>query len=299
MTAKPFNRPSIWRIRTAVGVVYLPAGKYKLDIPTGSGDTMRSRVVLKGDGPNATIIQYGFGTPPPYPNPIGKGGWPDSTTDGVAILWPLQTTLSGLYNLQVQNVNTSGKWRHSLKNDASTGTAARRCRLKILCVELQVRSAVACRVKLGLYRSYGYRRLLVRIKKAQVTWPWMWHCNGRTNFIVRNNSFRYSAGRFGFNEAYNGIIENNHITRLGDLQTAKGETGGFNIDYSSDMVVLNNHMDVEGRDIEYHNQGETILSQGGDPKQMDAGIITSATATTITDISKKWKQIKNGYPQQL
>lgn len=273
------------------GVVYLPAGKYKLDIPAGSGLVMRSRVVLKGDGADNTIIQYGFGTPPPYPNPIGKGGWPDTTTNGVAILWPLQTTLSGLYNLQVQNVNTSGHWRHSLKTMRPPVWQPGACGSRFFAAKCKFDLAVSW----GLCWGYVDRMVLTDCwfeSTAQVTWPWAWHCNGSTNFVVRNNRFRYSAGRFGFNEAYNGIIENNHITRLGDLQTAKGETGGFNIDYSSDIIILNNRLDVEGRAIEYHNQGETILSQGGDPRQMDAGIVTAATAFTITDYRKKWGLIK-------
>jgi hypothetical protein len=273
------------------GVVYLPAGTYRLDIPAGSGLVMRSNIVLKGDGPSSTIIRYGFGTSPPYPDPIGKGGWPDTTTEGVAILWPLNTSLTGLYNLAIQNVNTSGRWRHSLKNMQppikKPGAAGSRF------------FAAGCRFDLsvawGLSWGYVDRMLITDChfeSAAQVTWPWLWHCNGSTNFVVRNNIVRYSAGRFGFNESYNGIIENNHITRLGDLQTAKGESGGFNIDYASDIVLLNNRMDVSGRNIEYHNQGETILSQGGQPKQMDTGVASGATAIGLTDKRKKWGPIK-------
>jgi len=97
------------------GVVYFPEGKYKLAFTSGSGLTMRSNVVLKGDGPGLSGIQYGYGTPPPYPDPIGKGSWPDNTVDGVGLLWPLETTRSGLSGLCIKNVNTSGIWRHSLK----------------------------------------------------------------------------------------------------------------------------------------------------------------------------------------
>lgn len=290
------DRPAIQQaidlaFKNGGGVVYLPEGKYKLDIPSGSGLIMRSKVVLKGAGPDNTIIQYGFGTPPPYKNPIGKGGWPDSTTDGVAILWPLQTTLSGLYNLQVQNVNTSGLWRHSLKNMRPPLLKPGAAGSKFFVSNCKFDLSVAW----GLSWGYVDRMVITGCwfeSHAQATWPWMWHCNGSTNFVVRNNQFRYSAGRFGFNEGYNGIIENNHITRLGDLQTAKGETGGFNIDFSFDIMVLNNRMDVVGREIEYHNQGETILSQGYDSKNMDAGIASSGTATTISDVSKNWKQIR-------
>ncbi|MDD4922504.1 MAG: NosD domain-containing protein, partial [Bacteroidales bacterium] len=123
---------------------------------------------------------------------------------------------------------------------------------------------------------------------SQNTWPWMWHCEGSANFAIRNNRVHYAAGRFGFNESYNGIIENNHITRLGDLQTFKGESGGFNIDYSNDIVVMKNRMDVTGMQIRMANQGETILSQGCNPKGQNLGTVTEATATTLTDNNQKW-----------
>lgn len=273
------------------GVIYLPAGKYKLDIPSGSGLIMRSNIVLKGDGQDKTFIQYGFGTPPPYPDPIGKDGWSNETTEGVAILWPLGTTLTGLYNLTVDNVNTSGKWRHSMKTMRPKVAQPGAAGSKFFAADCRFNLAVAW----GL--SWGYvDRFVIRDcyfdSKATITWPWLWHCNGSTNFSVRNNTVRYAAGRFGFNESYNGFIENNHITRLGDLQNPKGETGGFNIDYARDIVIRNNSMKVEGRAIESHNQGETILSQGGNPLQQTAGIATSATSTTLTDANAKWDSLR-------
>lgn len=279
--------------RQGGGVIYFPEGKYRLEIPTGSGLVMHSNIVLKGDGPGKSIIQYGFGTPPPYPDPIGKGGWSDTTTEGVAILWPLGTTLTGLYNLEVDNVNTSGKWRHSMKTMVPPVLKPGAGGSKFFAANCRFNFSVAW----GL--SWGYvDRMVIRDcffdSKATITWPWLWHCNGSTNFSVRNNTIRYAAGRFGFNESYNGIIENNDITRLGDLQNPKGETGGFNIDFARDIVMMDNRMDVEGREIEYHNQGETILSQGGNPDQMSMGIVTKATATTITDATKSWKPIITG-----
>lgn len=273
------------------GVVYFPAGKYKLDIPSGSGIIMKSKVVLKGDGLEKTFIQYGFGTPPPYPNPIGKDGWPNATTEGVAILWPLKTTLTGLYGLCLQNVNTSGIWRHSLKTLAPPVKEPGASGSKYFAANCRFDFAVAW----GLSWGYIDRMMITDCifdSKSQVTWPWLWHCNGSTNFVVRNNRVRYAAGRFGFNDSYNGIIENNHITRLGDLPNYKGETGGFNIDYAQDIVVKGNRLDVEGKKIENHNQGETILSQGGNPDQMSVGAVTSANATSITDESKKWGLIR-------
>lgn len=269
------------------GVVFLPAGNYKLEFASGCGLTMRSRVVISGDGYNKTNIQYGFGTPPPYDNPIGKGGWPDTTTNGVAILWPLGTTLTGLYELQLQNVNTSGVWKHSMKNMPASEERPGSGGSKFFAAKCRFDLAVAW----GLSWGHVDRLMITDCEfesHAVNTWPWQWHCNGATNFVVRNNTVRYAAGRFGFNDSYNGIIENNHIIRFGDEQPLKGETGGFNIDYASEIMVLKNHMEVIGKPIINTNQGETILSQGGNPRNQDAGPVSSATATTIVDGSNKW-----------
>jgi hypothetical protein len=273
------------------GVIYFPEGKYKLDIPSGSGLTMKSRVVLKGDGYGKSFIQYGFGSPPPYPDPIGKGGWPDASTEGVAILWPLNTTLTGLYQLCLQNVNTSGLWRHSLKTMPPPEKKPGASGSKFFAANCRFDFAVAW----GLSWGYIDRMIItdcVFDSEARVTWPWLWHCPGTTNFAVRNNHVRYAAGRFGFNDSFNGIIENNHITRLGDLMNPKGESGGLNIDYAKDIVVLKNRFNVEGKTIPDLNQGETILSQGGNPGQMAAGQVSTATANTLTDLSRQWKQIR-------
>ncbi|MGV8094019.1 MAG: right-handed parallel beta-helix repeat-containing protein [Mangrovibacterium sp.] len=269
------------------GVVYLPEGIYRLEFKTGSSLTMRSNVVLKGDGPEKSVIQYGYGTPPPYVDPIGKGSWPDETTEGVGLLWPLGTTLSGLSDLGIRDVNTSGIWRHSLKTmrpeekipgGSGSGFFAVNCRFDF---------SMDC----GLAWGFVDRMIIADcefVSYSQNTWPWMWHCNGSTNFVVRNNRVHYAAGRFGFNDSYNGIIENNHITRLGDLQTFKGETGGFNIDYAKDIVVMNNRLDVSGAAIWPRNQGETILSQGCNPAGQTLGVVTEASANSLTDTSQTW-----------
>jgi hypothetical protein len=269
------------------GVVYLPEGKYKLVCSTGSGLTMRSNVVLKGDGPDRTIILYGYGTPPPYPDPIGKGHWPDDTVDGVGLLWPLGTTRSGLSDLCIQNVNTSGIWRHSLKTMIPKEKVPGGAGSEFFAVNCRFELSMA----VGLGWSFVDRMVIADCdfeSTTQNTWPWLWHCNGSTNFAVRGNRVHYAAGRFGFNDSYNGIIENNHITRSGDLQTFRGETGGFNIDYAKDIVVMKNRMDVNGAPIFPRNQGETILSQGCNPTGQTVGDVTSATLTSLTDTKQQW-----------
>ena len=269
------------------GVVYLPEGNYKLIFTTGSGLTMRSNVVLMGDGPDKSFILFGYGTPPPYPDPIGKGHWPDDTTDGVGMLWPLGTNKSGMSGICIQNVNTSGIWRHSLKTMIPKEKIPGGAGSEFFAVNCRFELSMA----VGLGWSFVDRMVIADCdfeSTTQNTWPWMWHCNGSTNFAVRGNRVHYAAGRFGFNESFNGIIENNHITRSGDLQTFKGETGGFNIDYAKDIVVIKNRMDVNGAAIFPRNQGETILSQGCNPTGQTVGVATAVTATTLTDAKQHW-----------
>ena len=87
------------------------------------------------------------------------------------------------------------------------------------------------------------------------TWPWDF--KNSYNMIVRDNHYFYNAGRFGVNGCHHALFENNVFVRNGDYQ-AKGETGGLNMDYVTDMIILNNSFLVKGHPILARNQGETI-----------------------------------------
>ncbi len=106
--------------------------------------------------------------------------------------------------------------------------------------------------------------------------------------IIRDNNYFYTAGRFGANGCHHALFENNTFERDGNHQS-KGETGGLNFDYVTDMVILGNSFLVTGPPNLSKNQGETILSQGGDPNQMTLGMVTEATATTIKDSKQEWQ----------
>ena len=273
------------------GVVYLPAGTYKLVYPTGSGITMKSRVVLMGDGKDRTIIKYGYGKP--FTTERVKGaygwtlGWPDSRSEGMGMVWPGFITTSGLINLAVVNVNESGSFLHTIKNMPEGGS---KLVLKDCAFDFSTGWGLALT---------GVDKLLVtgcQLKSSTVdvrginapTRTWPWDFKNSCNMIVRNNNFVYNAGRFGANGCHHGLFENNTFSRNGDHQS-KGETGGLSLDYVTDMVVLGNSFLVTGAPIVGKNQGETILSQGGDPNQMTTGLVTLATATTIMDRKQEWQ----------
>lgn len=273
------------------GVVFLPAGTYKLVYSSGSGITMKSRMVLKGEGKDKTIIKYGYGQP--FSTVRMKAaygwtlGWPDSRTEGMGMVWPGFITTSGLINLSVVNVNESGSFVHTIKNMPEGGT-------KLVFKDC------------GFDFNTGWGMAMVNVDKLLIsgchfnnestnvrginaptrTWP----LDVKNSFqtAIRNNRFNYYAGRFGANGCHHILYENNIFLRNGDHQS-KGETGGINFDYVTDMVILRNSFLVTGQPIRTGNQGETILCQGGDPNQMNVGIVTTATATTILDRKQEWQ----------
>lgn len=273
------------------GVVFLPAGNYKLEYTSGSGITMRSRVVLKGDGPGKTIITYGYGNPfstervkGPYGWPLG---WPDNRSEGMALIWPAGISTSGLLDLTMRNVNESGAFVHTIKNMPEGGE-----QLFLQNCELDMNSGwglAMVNVDKLLVSNCTINSTSVDVRGINApTRTWPLDLKNSHHFIVRNNTVNYYAGRFGANGCHHAIIENNRFIRNGDHQ-AKGETGGLSLDYVMDMMVLSNTFDVRGAPIANRNQGETILTQGGNPYQQTLGIVTSATANTLMDRKQEFQ----------
>ncbi|MGV8094020.1 MAG: glycosyl hydrolase family 28-related protein [Mangrovibacterium sp.] len=273
------------------GVVYLPQGFYKIEYASGSGITMKSRVILKGEGRDKTVIRYGFGEP--FSTERVKAvygwtlGWPDSRTEGMGLVFPGLITESGLIALSLVNMNESGRFVHTVKNmpEGGSGIVIKDCGFDfntgwgLALVNIDKLLVTGCRLKSATTDVRG-------INAPTRTWPWDFKNSRR--MLIRDNVYHYNAGRFGANGCHHAVFERNSFVRDGDHQS-KGETGGINFDYVTDMVILENSFTVTGAPILPRNQGETILSQGGDPHQMDLGVVTAATETSLTDTKKEWQ----------
>lgn len=83
------------------GVVYLPAGSYKIEYESGCGILMQSRVVLRGAGKEKTIIKYGYGKLFSTERVKGKYGWPlgwpDCRLEGMGLVFPGFISTCGLF----------------------------------------------------------------------------------------------------------------------------------------------------------------------------------------------------------
>lgn len=273
------------------GIVFLPAGTYKLDYRSGCGLTMRSRVVLQGEGRDKTTICYGYGQP--FSTERIRAaygwtlGWPDSRVEGMGMVFPGGITTSGLLDLALKNVNESGAFLHTIKNMPEGGS-----RILLLNCDFDVSSGwglalVNIHQLLITGCTFNSTALDVRnINAPTRTWPW--DLKNSHHLTFTNNKTYYNAGRLGANGCYNAVFSYNLFVRNGNEQS-KGETGGFSLDYVKDVVVQANTFEVTGKAIPVRNQGETILSQGGMSHQQTVGTVSAATATTITDRKNEYQ----------
>lgn len=273
------------------GIVYLPAGTYQLLYDTGCGIMMRSRVVLKGEGADKTIIQYGYGkafsserVKAPYGWTLG---WPDSRVEGMGMVWPGGISTSGLIGLTLKNSNENGSFVHTVKNMPEGGSAIilQDCHFDfsngwgLAMVNVDKLLVEGC--------TFTSTALNVRgINAPTRTWPW--DVKNSWNITFRNNKSYYYAGRFGANGCHHAVFENNLFVRDGDHQ-AHHETGGLSLDYVTDVLVQANRFEVTGKAIPVRNQGETILSQGGMANQQTLGRVTTATATSLSDSKNEYQ----------
>lgn len=275
------------------GVVFLPAGSYKLVYSTGTGLTMRSNVVLKGEGPERTHITYGYGRP--FSTERVKAsygwtlGWPDSRTEGMAVLFPGGITTSGLLDISFENVNTSHEFVHTLKNMPEGGSKVffKNCHFNLS----SGWGLAMVNIDRLLIAECHFKSTAMQVRNLNgPTRTWPWDLKNSHHIIFRNNVHSYRAGRFGANGCHHAIFENNTFIRDGSHQ-AKGETGGLSLDYTEKVVVSTNRFEVRGGEISNGNQGETILSQGSNPHQQNIGTVSSATALSVSDRNKEFQDL--------
>lgn len=109
---------------------------------------------------------------------------------------------------------------------------------------------------------------------------------GIKGFAITDNTVDFAvAGAFGLDASTDGLMLNNHGTRISHAGPRTDVQHVVTANYSSRILMRSNLFDVTGAPIEYvYNDGETILNEGGGPGQTaNIGTVTSATANTLTD----------------
>ena len=256
------------------GVVLVPAGSYKLVLTNQGAMQMRSRVVLRGEGKNATVLRFGYGSTVP--------GW---RADGHwGLLWD-NVRQAGLADLTLTNVDNTGNFYNNM---AGQGREVFMQRIRF---ELNKGSwlwwANSDRVAIlnsefsqGVDAQPGYRGPV--------------QLNGCQNFVVARNHFTYAVDGLNLNSTRRGVFEDNQVDRDGSARwpVALHLTNHVLIlNFAEDLAVLNNKFQVVNGPSQNINDGETILAEGGGPWRPDeeAGTVSSATSLTLQDNTRSWK----------
>jgi hypothetical protein len=244
------------------GVVYLPAGTYKMQTASGPLMNFAHNVVLQGAGQDKTMINYGYGNP-------GSNFW-------VALF--SQASNCGLCDLSLQNQNENNAWLNT-GTIANSGGKANQVFLARVTANLQN----GFRIDLE-----GDRILVENCNLTSVyTLLFMSKC---TNSRVVNNTLTQMLGvHLDLTLSNQCVVENNTFSLDSNHgQLVPGNVRhGMAIGFAHNLAIIKNTWSVFNGVPAYNNDGESILSEGGAGNRIgeETGTVTNASATTV-NVSK-------------
>jgi Pectate lyase superfamily protein len=184
-----------------MGVVYLPAGTYRLASPSGSGINMASNVVLQGHSASDTTILMG----PATAQPSSYTFWGFS--------WMKGTAMSGLADISIKNIDTRSQ---SVRNIVAPSDS----KLFLQRVNWDLGTGIFFSVtdtdRVVIANSTFHHAINnqhpdpSRPGYSGVGPFWF---ERLTNFTFRDNNIRWASGGNAFLTLKNGVFERNHFTR--------------------------------------------------------------------------------------
>jgi hypothetical protein len=257
------------------GVVYVPAGTYKLVYTSVSGLEIPSRVVVQGAGPELTQLRYGYGA---------------ATGFGYAVGFLGNAQRVGVADLSLENVNEQGRWEHNLcaypgtLRDAFLSNVHLRFSGEALTL-LQPSE----RVLLQGCRLISRHNPLASLQQGPLV------VESARYFTLRNCYLLHEVWQTGFNDnCQNLLVEGNTFVRdaaiLYSAHKPTIETRTLSINFAQDVALLRNRFETIHGPAPDNNDGETLLNEGGGPHRKDAyyGRVSGAGASSLQDASASW-----------
>lgn len=250
------------------GVVYLPAGNYKLEGSGAYGFTLRNKVVIRGAGKALTRLYYGTGTS------IDK------------FIGTYEHSINGVMDLSLINLNTTGGFTSGLMQKSN----------------FTFFKNVYWDMKKGDWLEIIDQKNIL-FDNCQIEHDAAVSVHGPIGLItaehitLKNNKFTFVTGPY-LNTFKYLFAENNIFVR--DWNRPKSSWNNilhlFVNEFGTDSYVANNKFLLEGtiaREADGKptmNDGESIISENGGAysPDMDYGTVTGATATTLTAAAKAW-----------
>ena len=248
------------------GIVYLPAGTYALHLTGTDGLTLRSRVVVQGAGRDLTSVTFGTGM----------------TDFHTGIVWPSATKQSGLADLSLRNVDTTGRWASNLTGQG-TELFLQRIRFELnrgdgLRLADSDKVVVAnSTFKQGVSSQFEYRGPV--------------HFVACSNLIISDNVFTYAVDGLNLNFAQNALFTRNIVNRDGNARYPADVINHVVIaNFAHNIAITQNQLRLINPPAQNKNDGEAIIAEGGGPNRIDeeAGQVSRATPTTLQDDTKNW-----------
>lgn len=259
------------------GVVYLPAGEYRLQFPIGCGLTLPGKVVLMGAGKGETILQYGFGEVPPQAD---KGGY--------AVCFGSQT---GISDMTLENLDQSGKWPQSALAQNADEVFLQRVDWNIggsrwLTFAQDKHLAIEnSSIKQKLPRTHDLGPLNLEA------------CNWCE---IKGNTIQFVLRGMSFDGMTDSVFEDNKVIRdISISPDAQKVTHSIAASFVANLAVLNNEFESRGKGIATNNDGEVLNSEGGGPSRRDEmrGSVSTATSDSLTDTGQDFHQLHVGSAQ--
>ena len=261
--------------RAGGGVVYLPAGTYKLAFHSGCGVNLPDNVVLMGAGQSLTTINYGYGTPP------------DPGAGGYAVCFGNQT---GVSDLRLNNVNESGRWPQSGLSIGNHELFLQRVTWNIGTSQWITMSRAhhltiqQSAISQGLNTNYSTGTLALQ---------------GCSQCELRGNTIKFAVGGMAFDNSIDFIFEENSVVR--DISVApppQSVTHCLAANFVTNLTLLNNTFVSQGSGLPTNNDGEVINSEGGGPFRFDEfrGTVSASDSISISDYGQNFNRSGNVVP---
>ena len=254
------------------GVVYLPAGAYKLLFSSGCGLTLPSNVVLMGAGQNRTIVYYGYGSAP------------QASQGGYAVCFGNQT---GISDLTLFNVNESGQWPQS-------GTSVGSQEVFVQRVTWNIGTSQWIALQNAHKATIQNSTLIQGLDSAYQMGPLA--LLGCSRCDVTSNIIEFAVGGMLFDSTSDFIFENNVVTRDISVSPApQSVTHSIEANFATNFTVLNNTFRSQGNSLATNNDGEVISTEGGGPSRIDEfrGTVTASDSLDLTDGNQNFQQSSN------
>ncbi len=253
------------------GTVFFPAGTYKIVYSAGNTKhsmlDLKSNVVLKGESRDRSRI-------------VLTGSTPDSRQYAFGILG-YGVHHSGFAHIGIENTETG----------APTTVFWRVGSEKLFMIDCQMRIAGGKGISSQNSNQIVIKRNVIdndasNSKSFPSETVWM---VGSTDLIFSNNDLSWYFKRIRTTRGQRLLIEGNRYQRIAIQNDTRLESGVIETSQTDSAIILDNTITKGGRDPLIQNgDGETIMAQGGPSLNRDIGNVSSATATSLTDLSKKW-----------